>query len=87
MLQDDYKITKAYPGNHTRQYGEIEITSEGLIYTELQDTHSGCQSRNLDNNTLILKKCKEISKLIKEIDSLNVIKAETTISEKWKTKH
>jgi hypothetical protein len=73
MLQDEYNITKAYPGKLTQDYGEIEISSEGLIYTELHDTHVGCQARNMDNQDIIRKKCIEISKLIKEIDILNKI--------------
>jgi hypothetical protein len=71
MLEHTYKIKKGYPGKHSEHYGEIEIESEGLLYVELQDTHSGCQSNNLENNELIHEKCREISKLIKEIDKLN----------------
>jgi hypothetical protein len=71
MLEHTYKIEKGYPGNHSEHYGEIEIQSEGLLYVEVQDTHSGCQTINLANNKLIHDKCKQISKLIKEIDKLN----------------
>lgn len=66
---DNYKINAAYP--FESKYNEIEITSENLIYTELQDTHTGLQCNNQKNEKKIHDKCREISKLIKEINELN----------------
>lgn len=73
MAIENYQIRKAYPGNHSDKYGEIEILSDNLIYTELQNTHSGLQCRNMGNEKMIHKKCRQVSKLIKEIDQLNQV--------------
>ncbi len=73
MSIEKYIIERAYPGNHSDKYGEIEITSDNLIYTELQNTHSGMQCRNMKNEKLIHDKCRKVSKLIKEIDQLNQV--------------
>lgn len=68
---DTYKISKAYPGNHSAKYNEIEILSDNLLYAEIGDSHSGCQCMNIDNQEEIHKKCRQISQLIKEVDALN----------------
>lgn len=65
---DTYTIKKAYPW--TRD-SEIEISSENLLYSELNNL-SGCQSMNKKNNELIRDKCFQISELIREIEKLNV---------------
>jgi len=71
MAIENYQIRKAYPGSHSDKYGELEIVSENLVYTELQNTHSGLQCNNMNNEKLIHDKCRQVSKLIKEIDQLN----------------
>lgn len=71
MAINTYVIKKAYPRNHSDKYNEIEIKGKNLFYAELQHTHSGCQTNNSENNDLIHEKCRQISKLIKEIDELN----------------
>lgn len=50
------------------------MSSDNLIYAELETTHVGCQTINLENQELILEKCVEVAKLIREIDELNKIK-------------
>lgn len=65
---DTYTIKKAY---HWTSTTEIEITSENLIYTELCDTHSGCQNSSTKNSDEIHKKCVQVADLIREIDKLN----------------
>ncbi|WBC28410.1 hypothetical protein RPMD05_29 [Rhodobacteraceae phage LS06-2018-MD05] len=68
---DEYTIKQAYPWC---KFGfEIEISSKNLIYAELGKTHIGCQSLNMDNNEIILEKCKQVADLIREIDELNKI--------------
>ncbi len=66
---DTYTIKKAY---HWTNDTEIEIESENLIYSEVENL-SGCQSRNLNNNEEIRKKCSEIADLIRDIEKLNII--------------
>lgn len=70
-MRDTYKIMNAYPGKHSDKYNEVEISSDNLIYTELQTTHSGCQVVNIKNSDLIHQKCRQVAKLIKDIDLLN----------------
>lgn len=66
-----YIIQNAYTkSRHLNDNGEIEIRSDGLIYSELNNL-SGLQCLNMGNEELIHKKCIEISKLIKEIHKLN----------------
>lgn len=65
---DIYTIKKGYWWS---TLDEIEIKSENLLYVELDNTHSGCQSNSLENNDEIHEKCKQISQLIKEIEKLN----------------
>jgi hypothetical protein len=66
---DTYTIKKAYPW--IKAMGEIEITSENLIYTELGTMHSGCQCNNMDNADEIHKLCNMIANLIRKIEVLN----------------
>lgn len=63
-----YTIRKAY---HWAKSNEVEISSDGLIYAELGGTHHGVQCMNLKNEDEILKKCKQIADLIREVDKLN----------------
>lgn len=65
---DNYIIKKAYPWTSDN---EIEIKSEGLLYAELGEKHSGCQSMSLYNNNEIHKKCVQIANLIRDIEKLN----------------
>jgi len=67
-MKDTYTIKKAYPWADTN---EIEIISKNLLYAELCNTHSGCQSNNMQNNDKIHKLCVKVSELIQEIDKLN----------------
>lgn len=64
-----YTIKKAY---HWTNDSEIEIKSENLLYTELGNTHSGCQCKNMDNHEIIHEKCRQIADLIREIEKLNI---------------
>ncbi|NQZ76813.1 MAG: hypothetical protein HRT61_12050 [Ekhidna sp.] len=66
-----YTIRKAY---HWTESNEVEISSDGLIYAELGDTHYGVQCMNQENEDEILKKCKQIADLIREVDKLNQTK-------------
>ena len=66
---DTYTIKKAFPWSKSK-YLEIEISSENLLYTELQNTHSGCQT-NSENTDKIHLRCKEIANLIREIEELS----------------
>ena len=66
---DKYIIENAYPDS-LNQLGEITIKSNNLLYSELGTSHSGCQSNEQGDNK-IHKLCREVSKLIKEIDKLN----------------
>lgn len=65
---DTYTIKKAYPWSKNKHV-EIEIKSENLLYTEIHDTHSGCQT-NSENTDKIHEKCKQIADLIREIENL-----------------
>jgi len=64
---DTYTIKKAY---HWTDRQDIEINSENLLFIETNSL-VGCQIRNQNNETQILNKLKQISKLIKEVDELN----------------
>lgn len=70
-IMEVYRIKKAYHWQRDKGFIEIEITSENLLYTEMGDTHSGCQCNNLDNQKAIREKCKQVADLIREIDKLN----------------
>ena len=53
---------------------EINIEGHNLSYVELGSTHCGLQCGRLVDSLKyksILKKCKEVSKLLKEIQKLN----------------
>jgi len=65
---DIYTIKKAYPWTKTN---EIEITSENLMYSELNYTQSGVQTNSMENHSVIHDKCREIARLIREIEELN----------------
>ena len=65
---DNYTIQQAYPWQ-TKDVYELEIKSDNLIYSELFDTHSGCQA--MKNQKEIHKRCVQIANLIREIDKLN----------------
>jgi hypothetical protein len=65
---DRYIIQQAYPWQTENVY-ELEIKSDNLIYSELYDTHSGCQT--MHNQKKIHNKCNQIANLIREIDELN----------------
>lgn len=67
---DKYKIEQAYPWQKENVF-ELEIMSENLVYTELCDSHSGCQVVNVSNQQLIHEKCRQVADLIREIDQLN----------------
>jgi len=67
---DTYTIKSAYPYENTH---EIEIKSEGLLFTEL-GVLSGCQTNNLENSPKIHDRCIKIVKLIREIEALNIKK-------------
>lgn len=71
---DNYKINAAYPNGLYERYNEVEITSENIIYTEIQHSHSGVQVSNQENENQIHKKCRQVANLIREIDELNKIK-------------
>lgn len=66
---DSYIIENSYPDS-LNQLGEITIKSNNLLYSELGTSLSGCQS-NEQGNDKIHELCREVSKLIKEIDKLN----------------
>lgn len=70
-MRDTYTIKNAYPGKLNDEFNEVEISSDRLIYVELGDHHFGCQDMSIKNSDLILEKCREVSKLMKEIDELN----------------
>jgi hypothetical protein len=71
---ETYKIKHPYLGEKlVGGFLELEIESEGLIYTELQTTHFGVQCNNLKNEALIRLKCRQVADLIREIDNLNSI--------------
>ena len=63
-----YTIKCGYP--YTSK-NEVEISSEDLLYAEINTTHSGVQCNNNKNSEIIRKKCGQISDLIREIDKLN----------------
>lgn len=69
---DIYIIKQAYPWQKG-DIKELEISSDNLIYTELQDTHSGVQVVNQSNSDLIHDKLRKIADLIREVDKLNKI--------------
>lgn len=65
--QNGYTVRRIFKKS---PFNEIEIISENLIYSEIQNG-SGCQVMNLDNNDLIHDKCRKIADLIREIEELN----------------
>ena len=68
MTIETYKIESAFPWTEGR---EITIESDNLFYSELNDKMSGCQSNSKEHNEEIRSKCKQIAKLIREIENLN----------------
>jgi hypothetical protein len=70
---EEYTIKLAYPKINGEQPKEICISSENLYYTELLNLE-GLQcikDGESDEYKKIMTNCKEIAKLIKEIDELN----------------
>lgn len=65
-----YTIRKAYPWTSDSDK-DITIESENLLYSEANEL-AGVQCNSLANHDKIFEKCEEISKLIKEIEELNV---------------
>ena len=69
---DKYVIKHPYLGKEdSNGFLEVEITSENIIYSEIQSTHFGLQCVNKKNHNEILVRCKEVVNLIREIDKLN----------------
>lgn len=69
----EYKIYHPFKGNPTPKGKlELEIRSERLLYSEVQDDWHGLQCENNDNHHLIIEKCKKIVDLIREIEELNI---------------
>ena len=64
---DKYIIQKAF---HWTKSDEMEITSDNLIYGQIDNMH-GCQCRSMNNQDKIRRKCHKVVELIKEIDLLN----------------
>lgn len=52
---------------------EINIDGHNLVYAQLGTSHHGCQSivSGSDKNDLITEKCRQITKLFREIEELN----------------
>lgn len=68
-----YIITNPY-GEGNSKNNEVQIESDGLIYSEIGDSFCGCQVLNQDNHDIIEYKCIQIADLIREIDALNKAK-------------
>jgi len=67
---DHYTIKKAYPFEEGL---ELEISGDGLTYTEIYNSVSGVQVMNEENEQLIHDKCRQVADLIREIDQLNKV--------------
>ena len=65
---EEYHVRQAY---WFSGIGEVEITSNNLIYVENGKTHNGVQCRNIDNQEEIRKRCQQIAELFREIENLN----------------
>jgi hypothetical protein len=67
-------MNKIYKLIEWQNTGQFDIENEELTYVQLGGTHHGLQCNFKGSEPMyeiILKKCKEVTRIIQEIDSLN----------------
>lgn len=66
-----YTIKPPYPWQKLEDAYQLDILSDELEYSELEQGIHHIQVKNLENKDLILEKCQQITNLIREINALN----------------